>query len=637
MKIAQAFKIYAFILIILCWQLPVLAQTDTVAHKNIIIAQTDTSSRKDTSIHKVGIVGFLKRQKGIMGKLASNLVGDTAASDQESAPVRNDLSFNKYENYAIRNIEIQRLDFGTLITDTARNFKNGFTRLANSFHHKSREYVIRNNLFFKKGDRVFSYLLADNERHLRDQPYIQDAKIMLFPVENSPDSVDVLIRVKDVLSIGGSFELHNPQSAELSVKEDNLDGWGNTVSIGTLYNQERRNRSGIAVQYVNRNIGGSFIDGYVGYTSFGNAFNTGQKQEQMLYARLIKPLVNTYTKWTYSLEAANHVTRNMFFSDSLYQSDAQYHYFNYDAWVGWNTGAYKLTPGNEDNRLRTLVSLRYFKQLFLTVPGKYANQYYFQYADITGVLGAVSIFKQNFYKARYFYGFGRNEDVPEGVDMSLTAGWINKQQKNRPYAGIDLQRYFFAGNKGYYNFTFRVGAYWADKQPEDMNMLLSVDHYSRLINLGTNWKERSLINASITGQVNQVLNAPLALESTYGLDEWKNSVSAGGDFRATLRAESVFFSPYTFINFHFAPFVFGNLSMITPVNENLSKSDLYSSIGGGIRTRNESLIFGTFELKVFYFPRKTFIGDTWRIETNTGIRFKYNSQFIKRPVVIDVN
>jgi len=135
-----------------------------------------------------------------------------------------------------------------------------------------------------------------------------------------------------------------------------------------------------------------------------------------------------------------------------------------------------------------------------------------------------------------------------------------------------------------------------------------------------------------------VLNAPLALQSQYGLDEWKSSTpAADGDFRATLRAESVFFSPYTFINFHFAPFIFGNLSLITPVKQNLSKSDLYSSIGGGIRTRNESLIFGTFELKVFYFPRKTFTGESWRIETNTGIKFKYNSQFIKKPNLINVN
>lgn len=616
MQIAPVCKISCCLLLMACLQLPVAAQ-DTVKQKRTI-------------------VNYLKNKKGIVGKLASNLVGDTIASDLESVPVRNDLSFVPYEGKIVRNIAIQRLDFGTLITDTAHNFRNSFTNLANSFHRKSREYVIRNNLFFKKGDKILAYLMADNERHLRDQPYIQDAKFIIIPLYQS-DSVDILVRTKDVLSIGGSFEVHNPKSAEMTLKEENLAGGGNSLLVGMLYNQERFKHAGYSFQYINRNILGSFIDAVGGYTSFASDIS-GQKEEKRLYMQVIRPLTNAYTKWTYSVEAADHNTANMFWTDSFYHSDIRYHYYNYDGWVGWNTGAYKVSAGsNEDDRLRTLVGLRYFKQQFLEKPGKYLNQYYFIYPDITGVLGSLSIFKQNFYKAKYFYGFGRNEDVPEGLDISLTAGWTKKQEKNRPYLGLDFQRYYFTANKAYYNFTFRSGTFWGKQEPEDFNVLVSMDHYSRLLSLGTQWKQRSLVNASITGQVNAVLNAPLSLQSVFGLDEWKNSAPSDGDFRATLRAESVFFSPYTFINFHFAPFVFGNLCLMTPIKENLGKSDLYSSIGGGIRTRNESLIFGTFELKVFYFPRKTFTGDTWRIETNTAIKFKYNSQYIKRPSLINVN
>jgi len=632
MQIAPVCKILGLVLTMACLQTPLWAQQDSARP---LKPDTVSPVKPDTIGH--GIINYLKRQTGIFGKLASNLVGDTATSDLESAaPVRNDLSFTRYEGKIIRNIAIQRLDFGTLITDTAHNFRNTFTNLANDLHHKSREYVIRNNLFFKKGDALQAYVLADNERHLRDQPYIQDAKFIVIPLYQS-DSVDILVRTKDVLSIGGSFELHNPKSFETTLKEENLAGGGNTLLVGLLYNQERHKQTGYAVQYINRNIFGSFMDAILDYSSYNNSLNTLQKEEEYLHVQLIKPLVNPYTKWTYSFEAGNHVTQNMFWPDSFYHSDIRYHYFNYDGWIGWNTGAYKIGSGNEDDRLRTLVSLRYFKQLFMDVPERYLSQYFYLYADITGVLGALSIFKQNFYKGKYFYGFGRNEDVPEGADMSLTAGWINKQNKNRPYVGLDLQRYFFTRRNAYYNLTLRTGTYWGSHKPEDFNVLLSIDHYSRLKSLGTNWRQRSQVSASITGQVNAVLNAPLALQSQYGLDEWKGSLPADGDFRATLRAESVFFSPYTFINFHFAPFIFGNLCFITPVKQNLEKSDLYSSIGGGIRTRNESLIFGTFELKVFYFPRKTFTGESWRIETNTGIKFKYNSQYIKKPALINVN
>lgn len=610
-------KRYLFFVMVICFQLTALAQTDT-------------SARKKT------LEGFLKKQNGMLGNLARSLMNDTGPENIKTL-VRNDLSFNQFEGRIIRNIYIQRLDFGTLIDDTAKNFSNTFTKLANAFHHKSREYVIRNNLFFKKGDKVAPYLFADNERHLRDQPFLQDASIIFVNVYGTDDSVDVVVRTKDVLSIGGSFTLHNPKSVDLSIKEDNLNGWGNGLELGTLYDQDRHQHGGFAIDYVNRNIGGSFIDGSIGYKDFANTFNTGRKEEQLLYARLVRPLVNPYTKWTYLLEVANHVTQNMFLPDSLYHADIKYRYFNYDAWVGWNTGAYKLRSGNDDGRLRTLLSLRYFKQLFLDVPDKYANQYYFQYADITGVLGAISVFKQNFYKTKYYYGFGRNEDVPEGIDVSLTAGWVNKQRLNRPYAGIDVQRYYFTTNKAYYNFTFRTGVFWHTHRFEDFNALLSVDHYSRLLYFGRKWKERSFLNVSITGQVNKVLNAPLSLESSFGLPEYRNSGIVGGVFRSTVKGESVFFSPYSFINFHFAPFLFGNLSLLTPPNESFGKSDIYSSVGAGIRTRNESLIFGTFEIKAFYFPRRNFYNESWRFETSTNIKFKYNSQFIKRPEIINVN
>ncbi len=610
-------KIAVFMVLVFCFQLAALAQHDTSAPKK-------------------SLEGFLKKQNGLIGNLARNLMNDTGP-DNVKTLVRNDLSFNKYEGKIIRNIYIQRLDFGTLIEDTSKSFNNTFTHLANTFHRKSREYVIKNNLFFRKGDKVASFLFADNERHLRDQPFIQDASIIFVNVYGTEDSVDVVVRTKDVLSIGGSFTLHNPKSVDLSVKEDNLKGWGNGIEVSALYDQNRQQHGGFGVEYITRNIGGSFIDGSIGYKDFANTFTTGQKEEQLLFARFVRPLVNPYTKWTYLFEIANHVTQNMFLSDSLYQSDVKYRYFNYDAWMGLNTGAYKLKSGNDDGRLRTLVSLRYFKQLFLDVPGKYANQYYYQYADITGVLGAVSVFKQNFYKTKYYYGFGRNEDVPEGIDVSLTAGWVNKQQLKRPYAGIDIQRYYFTNNKAYYNFTFRTGVFWHSRRFEDFNALLSVDHYSRLSFIGNKWKERSFLNASITGQVNKVLNAPLSLESSFGLPEYRNSGTVGGVLRSTIKGESVFFSPYNFINFHFAAFVFGNVSMLTPPEEALGKSDIYSSLGAGIRTRNESLIFGTFEIKVFYFPRKNFYNESWRFETSTNIKFKYNNQLIKRPEIINVN
>ncbi len=597
----------------------------------MVCAQADSS-------RPVTIDSFLRRQKGLMGKLARNLINDTTGNNEGNTPVRTDIVLKRYEGRVIRKIEIQRLDFGTPITDTARNFKNSLTRLANSFHHKSREYVIRNNLFFRKGDKLSPFLMADNERHLRDQPYLLDAKIIVRPVSGTRDSVDVIVRTKDVLSIGGSIHIHNPTNVEVSVKEENLGGWANRFEVSTLYDMDRKHRMGFGVDYVNRNIGGSFIDANAGVTDFASAFNSGLKQETMVYGQLIRPLVNPYMKWTYAMTADYHNTHNLYLTDSIYDVDSRYKYFNYDVWVGRNTGAYKLGGlKNTDDRLRTLVSMRYFKQHFMEVPGKYANQYFYRYADITGVLAAVSVFQQDYYKTQYIYGFGRNEDVPEGIDVSLTAGWVDKQQTKRLYTGLDIQRYLFTQHEAYYIFTFRTGTYF-HHGPQDMNVLLNMDHFSRLLPIGQKWKARSFISVGVTGQVNAVLNEPLLLQSeSFGLQEWRNDGTLGGTVRTTLKAETVFYTPFVLANFRFAPFVFANFSTIKPHDIDFLKSNLYSSIGGGVRTRNESLIFGTFEFKAFYFPRKNFYGDNWRIETNTNIKFKYNRQFIKRPELIQVN
>ncbi len=76
---------------------------------------------------------------------------------------------------------------------------------------------------------MFPYLLADNERHLRDQPYLQDARISIRSSDRSFDSVDITIFTKDVLSIGGSFRMHNSTSVSATIREDNLGGWGDRL------------------------------------------------------------------------------------------------------------------------------------------------------------------------------------------------------------------------------------------------------------------------------------------------------------------------------------------------------------------------------------------------------------------------
>ena len=85
------------------------------------------------------------------------------------------------------------------------------------------------------------------------------------------------------------------------------------------------------------------------------------------------------------------------------------------------------------------------------------------------------------------------------------------------------------------------------------------------------------------------------------------------------------------------PFVFSDAILLKPTKMNLNKTDIFTAIGGGVRTRNENLTFGTIELKGYFFPRTNGDMKGWKIELNSNIRFKFRSSFISRPDFIIAN
>ena len=590
-------------------------------------AQVDSSRKRSLD-------SIILRQKGIIGKLAHNLLRDTMVETMQGL-LRTDQPFQRYSGRVIRDIRIQTKEFE--IVDSSARFNNKLKRLSDKLHRRTRDFVIRNHLFFSRNDRLSPYVLGDNERHLRDLPFTRDASIRVRPVRGSRDSVDIVVVTNDVLSIGGSLRLHNTETVSASIEEDNFLGYGDQVSVKGLYDGARSEHFGYGFDFTKRNIMGSFVNVSAGFTNFAKTINLAEREERNSYFRLARPLVNRFMKWTYGGEVEWHKTQNFYSPDSVYFSDYQYKYDIVDVWASLNMDADKPDgAASSQPRLRRLLGLRILQQEFDYRPLKFNTQYDYRYADLKAVLGSFSIFKQNFYKTQYIYGFGRNEDVPEGLEGSFTAGWTKKQGRERPFAGFSFQHYFFNQLNHYFNYSFAAGTFLYKKNLEDIDLLGKLEYFSALHQLNKRWKQRYFFGASVTKQVNSVLGEPVRLESEYGLEELRNN-NASGNFRATVKAESVFFSPWSVLFFRFAPFVFTNATYINLKIDNESVPKLYASIGGGVRIRNESLIFGTTEFRGMYFPRKNFRNESWRIEVNTNIRFKYNRDFIKRPEFVRVN
>jgi hypothetical protein len=582
---------------------------------------------------------FLVKKKGLLGQLGKSI----STSDDEQEPVKKVNPYLQYTGRVIRHIHILRLGFERDINDTLKYNISFGTVVANAFHKKTRERVVKNNLFFREGDIIQPYLLADNERHLREQPFVQDALIKVQITENAPDSADIVVLLKDVFSIGGSADISSPKDFRLEVKDENIGGAGTRLAFSTLYDNERRPRWGTGVDLIKRNIRGTFINWNIGFKTFNNAFSSGKKEEAAFYTSFEKPLVSPYLRTVGGAELSfNQTSNNYAVSDSFYIHDIQYRYNKADGWFGYNFDANTIRMNNAASRIKKLVALRAFNLNYRHLPIKVQDSFDYRYSDTRALLASFIIFKQNFYRTNFIYGFGRNEDVPEGFNISAVAGWVNKKdsivntERSRPYYAIDASMSRF-NSKGFYsNYIFRLGGFMYKGKWEDVDLLMNVEHFTRKRILSSNWYFRQFINLGFTKQLSRVLNQPLYLRSIFGLPYFSNG-DIKAKFRATFKTESVFYGLRKFWGFRFAPFAFGDVSLIQRDDKSFRDSEWYSAVGAGVRTRNENLIFGTIELKGFYFPRTVQGMGSFKVELSSNIRFKYNSTFIRKPDFILAN
>lgn len=594
------------------------------------IAGAQTTGNTDTF--------FLAKKKGFWGKLGKSIsVSGITPPSVEEGVKKNEESYSKFKGKVIHSIRIQKFDFSGSVNDTGRINKNFFTDIGNRLHPNTSDKIIKRNLFFAENDTLYPALVADNERYLRDISYLQDARIIVSDNKFIPNEVDVTVLCKDVFPVGGSADLGSEKLVNFELNDDNLGGTGDRVAFKNMIDLDRVPKFGLGGQFLKRNVLGTFVSINFGFSNIEPAFNSGRREETAWYFKADLPLVSPYSILTGGYEASVHFTKNNYLSDSLYNSDFKYSYRLFDSWIGYNIGAKKQLSLQIKNRLKHVLGVRGIYRQFFDIPNIYQTKYNSAYSNLTTILTSVSVFEQDYYHTNFIYGFGRNEDVPEGFSMSLIGGWTNRNDISRPYLGFDYQRNYFTRKKSYVNYQFKMGGYFANGGMEDISLLTGVEYFTRLRKLGNSkWLLRHFFNGSITQQIKTKLNDPLHISSIYGLPEL-NITSINASSRITGNWESVFYNTWKFFGFSFAPFAFTNITFLKEQSLDFVKGDVYSSIGAGVRTRNENLVFGTMELRAYYYPRTISSMNVWNVVFNTALQFKYNSQLVKRPDFVAVN
>jgi hypothetical protein len=563
------------------------------------------------------------------GKLSRRIVKSITRKNpgDPTAAVKSEEAFLPYEGKIIRKIVLRHMDFQRTVYDTTKSIKNTITRIGNKLHSTSKDWLIRDNLFVRENKPLNPYKLADNERYLRDLDFLLDAKFYVIPVRNTHDSVDLVVLTRDVFSLGGTINPADPSKMKFRLYDANLAGWGQRVQFNSIVETDRDPNFNYEFLYRKNSIAGTFINGTVGYTQLNTGSSYGEENEKAYYLRFDRPLVSPYTRYAGGIELSRNWSENFYrVSDSLFRD---YGYVVNDVWLGYNIGA-----NSNYDRSRHFVAIRAFDQHFTRLPLHLDERERSIYRDQSFVLASATFFRQDFYTTRYIYGFGRTEDVPYGHNVSAIVGLTQQDGITRPYLGMSAETSFVSRVGEFYSLGLRAGGFTRNGL-EDATMLVSGSMMSRLIPKGL-FLLRQSFQVDYTRIFRQRTAVSLDINNEFGIQYFRADSLLGAE-RFHVQSQTLAFTPWELLGFRFAPFAFGEMAVLARDNESIFGEKPYFGFGGGLRTRNENLIFGTVELRVIYYPRTTEDISAFNVRLSSNLRVKYSGSFVRPPALIQYN
>jgi hypothetical protein len=220
--------------------------------------------------------------------------------------------------------------------------------------------------------------------------------------------------------------------------------------------------------------------------------------------------------------------------------------------------------------------------------------------------------------------------------MSIYLGWARQLGLERPYMGFEVEKSMVNDNGEFHNVGLRIGSFRKNGGGmEDVTALVSGSITSRLITSGS-FMFRQFVSADYAQIFKQRTTLPLDINNDYGLQGFFAD-SLQGTQRFHLNTETLVFTPVKLLGFRFAPFAFGEMAVIAQRKSSIFKGEPYFGFGGGVRTRNENLVFGTIEFRFFYYPRTVQDMSNFKFRITTNLRVKYTASFVKAPSLVQAN
>jgi hypothetical protein len=487
----------------------------------------------------------------------------------------------------IRSIHIEVLDpFGHSVYDTIVRKTNVLQKTGNRMHVTTRRWIIHNRLLFNENDSINPLALSETERMLRTAPFVNDARVFISPTP-SRDSVDVNVIVHDKWPLTVPV-LITDVSANARIRNTNL--FGSSQHFEHYSGFRRPDVYETNGTYSIANIDRTYISSTIGY-----AWNRATTSTFLNFDR---PFFSPLAKWASGLYLSHAWSRHLY-NDTVagVQRQLPVNLFGYDAWAG---KSFKLSKSGSmfNQSTNILAGLRHYQHRFIERPDRDQDTAR-SYKSWGAVLGNVGFAVQQYYKDKFVYRFGANEDVPEGLIVQFIYGAFQREyDKPRLYNGIEVARakhFPF----GYLSGTFSYGIFYNKGVPNDITTNYQLYYFSDLLK-GGRWYFRQFVHFNLVHGENKLGGETVMIrpEELYGFQ----NTGQYGNTKMLVNAETVAYMPYNFIGFRFAPVVMAGIGMMGDRENPLTRSQVYQGYSVGVMVRNENLLSSTFQFSAGFYP-----------------------------------
>jgi len=559
--------------------------------------------------------------------------------EAETKVAKSEDQYLQYQGKVIGDINLKYLEiFGTDVDDTTKHSKKSFIKFMNGMHVHTGNKIIAHQLLLSEGYLLHPSELADNERVIRQLPYIKDARIYVGASDQDDYKVNLDVVTRDVFPLKFDVNPGGLSGDRFGFSNINLFGTGHELETSFIINDKQDGSFGHEYYYRMPNLKGTFITSEFNYANSFNKEGFGVRAFRDFITPDLKYAggggINIFRKREIRLPNGQLVP-----SPSQLQLDSgmvvSFKEFEQDIWVGRSYRSFYSPPIERvKERLRLLFAARINRVKYIDRPDDVDQNTNFRFHHRTRFLGSVGFSSRRYYKDRLIKSFGRTEDIPAGNLVQFTGGYEVGEFVNRFYVGTKATKGGFIHNFGYLKGELQLGGFYNRQGHFEQGVVeTKLNYFTHLYTLHF-FKIRQFFDLNYTLGVRRLNNEVLDINGDNGLRGFNTAFIAGTQ-RLSLKSETVVFTPLYITSFRVAFFGFFDLGFLNSNQDSPFSGELYSSLGGGVRLRNENLAFGTIQFRLAYYPNAPIDEDNRKFSFATKPVLALDDFDLREPEVLE--